>query len=306
MYNREIKERFLAEYEGGRKVSSRPNFEAIGEYEMSRDMDLAEMQISDAIEALKCIHIKTYGTAFGVLSMVRNYIKWCSENSVFNGVNTDLLTLTVDDIDASDELKAMLFASEYDLISAMRSVRPFDDGYYDVIVVLFGWLGIPQKQVTSIKINDVDFMNNTVCFDGLNIPFSEDIKNILHLYSKTKTGTRTKSDGERTVYRDDSYDTFVRKFSAPKQLGKKLTHSQIEDAVYLLNKAYVEQGNSPKFTSGSVMCSGGLRRVYDLERNGVDVFSIKNKNQVTQAYRVKAKLYEILWLYKNYKKAFNL
>lgn len=306
MYNREIKEQFLAEYEGGRKVSARINFESIGEYEELCGKDIAEMQISEAIEALKCVHIKTYGTAFGVLSFIRNYIKWCREKSVFNDINTDLAALTVDDIDISGELKAMLFASEDELIKAMRSVRPFDDGYYDVIVVLFVWLGIPQKQITSIKIDDVNLSDNVVVFDGVDIKFSDDIKDILSLYAKTKTGTRIKADGARIVYRDDSYDTFVRKFSAPKQLGKKITSSQIEDAVYLLNKAYVEQGNNPKFTSGSIMYSGGLRRVYELEQQGVDVFSIKNKNAVIQAYRAKAKLYEILWLYKNYKKAFSL
>ena len=306
MYNQEIKERFLAEYEGGRKVSARINFESIGKYEELCGKDFAEMSACEAIEALKYVHIKTYGTAFGILSFVRNYIKWCREKSVFDNINNGLVSLTVDDIDISDELKTMLFTSEDELINAMRSVRPFDDGYYDVIVVLLVWLGIPQKQITSIKINDVNLSDSTVIFEDIEIKFSDSIRDILSLYAKTKTGARIQADSVRTVYRDDSYDTFVRKFSAPKQLGKKLTNSQIEDAVYLLNKAYVEQGNDPKFTSGSVMHSGGLRRVYELEKQGVDVFSIKNKNAVIQAYRVKAKLYEILWLYKNYKKAFNL
>ena len=100
---------------------------------------------------------------------------------------------------------------------------------------------------------------------------------------------------------DDTVDVVV-----TNQDLSAVSRAQIEDAVYLLNKAYVEQGNNPKFTSGSIMYSGGLRRVYELEQQGVDVFSIKNKNAVIQAYRAKAKLYEILWLYKNYKKAFSL
>lgn len=306
MYNPEVKERFLSEYEGGRKVSASAHFESMSKYEELCGKDFAEMNESEAIEALKHIHIKTYGTAFGVLSFVRNYLKWCRENSAFDNLNNSLVSLTVDDIDISDELKTMLFASEDELIGAMRSVRPFDDGYYDVIVVLLVWLGIPQKQITSVKINDVNLSDNVIVFDGMEIKFSDSIRDILSLYAKTKTGTRVQADTVRTVYRDDSYDTFVRKFSPPKQLGKKLTNSQIEDAVYLLNKAYVERGNDPKFTAGGIMHSGGLRRVYELEKQGMDVFSIKNKNAVIQAYRAKAKLYEILWLYKNYKKAFSL
>ena len=68
----------------------------------------------------------------------------------------------------------------------------------------------------------------------------------------------------------------------------------------------MEAGNSPRFTAGNVLASGALKRLYDLEQGGVDIFSIKNKDIVSETYRAKAKLYEILWLYKNYKKAFNL
>lgn len=306
MYNPEIKERFLTEYEGNRKIGARSNFEAIGIYEELCGKDLAEMQIYEAVEALKYIHIKTYGTAFGILSFVRSYVKWCAANSVFHNLNTGLSSLTVDDIDISDELKEMLFTSENELISAMRSVRLFDDGYYDIVVALFLWLGIPQKQITSIKINDVNLTDNIITFGDLTIPFSDSVKDVLSIYAKTKTGTRIKADGVRTVYRDDSFDTFVRKFCPIKQLGRKLTDSQIDDALYMLNKAYVDYGNSPRFTGGSLMQSGALRRVYELEQRGIDVFSIKNKNAVVQAYRVNAKLYSILWLYKNYKRAFNL
>lgn len=306
MYNQEIKERFLSEYDGNRKSGARQIFEVVSEYEAACNKDLAQMQKSEICEALKYAQIGTYSTAFGVLSFVRSYVKWCDDNLVFSGISVDDSMLVVDDIDISDSIQRLYFRTENELINCLKSVRPLDDGYYDIIVTLFSWLGIPQKQVANIKISDVDLENKTVRFDGAYIQFSDNIKEILALYAKTKTGTREAAGGQRVVYRDDSYDTFVRRFSPPKQLGKKITTSQIEDSVYLLNKAYVEAGNSPRFTGGNVLASGALRRVYELEQSGVDVFSIKNKDLVVNAYRVKAKLYEILWQYKNYKKAFNL
>ena len=306
MYNREIKERFLAEYEGNRKVSSRPVLDAIGIHEEACDKDFAEMQKQEAIEAIKYVHVGTYGTAFGVLSFIRSYIKWCSKNSVFCNLNTELSSLTVDDIDISDDLRAMLFKSEDELIAALRSVRPFDDGYHDVIVIVLAWLGLSQDQALSLGVDDVDFESHTIKLEDKVVKISDNIGEILRVYSRTKTGTRMNKNGPRIVYRDDSYNKFVRKFSSPAQLGKELTKKQLQSTLYILNESYVEAGNKPRFTSSNVMASGALYRVSELEHSGVDVFSIKYKKLVTDVYRVDAKLHEILWLYNNYKRAFNL
>ena len=305
MYNQEIKERFLEECDPIKK-GFRPMFEALGPCESFYRKDLAEMTAGEFFESSKVLSTGTYKTAADVLLRVKTYVKWCGENCASLVINQKLLDLKVEDIDTTQYLSKTIFRNEDELIREMKSVRPFDDGYYDVIVVLFSWLGIPQKYAIDVKVNDVDFEKKIVKFNGTEIPFSDNIGDILALYSKTKIGTRVNANGQRIVYRDDSYDTFIRRFSPPKQLGKKITNSQIEDAVYLLNKAYTEAGNAPRFTSGNVLASGALKRVYDLEQCGVDVFSVKNKDIVAKAYRAKAKLYEILWLYKNYKKAFNL
>lgn len=304
MYNREIKEQFLGECDPIKK-GFRPLFEAMDPCESFYGKDLAEMTVSEFTESSRVLSTGTYKTAADVLLRVKTYVKWCDENTDLV-INQKLLDLKVDDVDVTQYLSKTIFRSEDELICEMKSVRPFDDGYYDIIVMVFSWLGIPQKYVTDVKISDVDLEKKLIRFNGAEIPFSDNIMDILALYARTKIGTRVNANGQRVVYRDDSYDTFIRRFSPPKQLGKKITNSQIEDAVYLLNKAYMETGGSPRFTAGNVLASGALNRLYDLEQNGVDVFSIKNKDIVADTYRAKAKLYEILWLYKNYKKAFSL
>ena len=309
MYNQEIKERFLSEFTSDNRNSQTciSYIESIGVYEGEVCLDLAQMSMMDACRAVQHIDISTYGSAFAVISFVRNYIKWCLDNNAFDSINSGLLQMDVNDIDISDNLSRLLFISEQDFIDALKTVRPFDDGYYDVIVMAFAWLGVPQDKAVNLEIGDVDLLNMTARIsDTQTISISENIGDILITYNKTKTGSRILKQGVRTVYRDDSYGKFVRKFSAPKQLGKPLTKSQIQSAVYELNNAYVELGNPPRFTNSNILRSGALRRVYDLECSGVDVFSIKNKGLVLDTFVVKAKLHEILWLYKNYKRAFNL
>lgn len=307
MYNQEIKERFLVENIGEKNEKScRAKFDDIGVYELEINKDFSEMSIEEAKRAMQEAHVATYGSAFALLSQLRNYVKWCKANTAFSCVNEDLISLEVGDISVSEDMKQTVFKDEQDLIKELISVRTFDDGYYDVIVMVFSWLGITQNKLLNVKINDVDFENMIIFCDGEQIQFSESIKDILLRYSKTKRSTRMYKNGLREVFRDDSYDCFIRKFSAPKQLGKVLTKSQIQDSVYDLNASYMDLGHKSRFTISNVYTSGALHRVAQLERSGVDVFLMKNKNAVSGAFGDGSALHEILWLYKNYKAAFNV
>lgn len=308
MYNQEIKEKFLEEFTaGGRNEKScRAALEAISRHEDALGVDVARMTLPEIKRALTYVNARTYKSAFAAVTLVRAYVKWCSENKVFSNITPNIIALSVDDIDTSDDFRKILFRNEEEFIKALRSVRPFDDGYFDIIASVFFWLGFSTQQMMEIKIEDVDFENKTVTYDGVSITISDSFCEILQTYAKTKSGTRQSKNGPRLVYRDDSYNTFIRKFSPQNQLGQRLAKSQIEDAVYLLNKAYVSLGNESKFTSGNMIASGALARVYALECSGVDIRSLKNKFIVIDAFRAKAKLHEIHWMYDNYKKAFNL
>lgn len=308
MYNPGIKEEFLAGYDGGNRKSARPLFEATGVFESACCKDFAEMTFEEAISAIREAKIGSYGTAAAIPGMIKHYVKWCQDSRVFKDVNLDLLKIGVDDIDSSKYLKEMVFISEDELIHHLNSVRPYADGYPEVIVMLFAWAGIKQNDVASIKISDVDIDNRKVYLErrGMYIGFSDKIAEILRVYEKTKVGSRSSGGDNRDVFRDDSHDRFVRKYFPKGKSGDAFTSVQIKHIVNHLNYLYVSQGNHPRFTGSSVLISGALHRVWELEQSGVDVFSIKNKKAVSEAFLVEAKLYEILWLYRNYKKAFNL
>lgn len=288
--------------------SSSALVESISDYEASIGKDVAEMSFDEAKKAMSTANVGTYTSAATVALFVKKYVKWCNQNKVFDSVNLRLLDLTISDVDASVTLKRQLFISEEDLIKEMRRVRQFDDGYYEVIVLILAWLGVDRKDILTIKIDDVNFDSNEIMFrkDNRVIQMSKNIKDILYVFSRTKIGTRASNPRPREVYRDDSFDSFVRKFCPKEQLGLELTESQIIFATNRMNQAYVDLGNEPKFTHSNVAKSGALRRLYELEQSGVDVFSIRNKQIVKETFVIDDNLNRILWLYKNYKVAFNL
>ena len=310
MYNQEIKERFLAEYTaGGRNENTcRSILELIGIYEEAIQVDIAEMSHNDAVEAVRGTKTGSYGSAAHVASLIKSYARWCKDSGALSNVNCALMSISVDDIDSSRHLSTLLFKSEDDLISEMRSVRPFDDGYFEVVVLLFAWLGIDTRTSMSIKIDDVNIEDKFIKIesDGRIVQFSDAVADVISVYAKTKVGTRAARGETRQVYRDNSYDRFIRKFCPPKQLGKELTLSQVRSAISEMNQIYVEEGNESRLNTSNVMVSGALHRVWTLEQSGLDVFSVKNKSIVAEAFGLDAKPYEVLWLYKNYKAAFNL
>ena len=308
MYNQEIKEQFLAEYDGNRVISARPNLELISEYEERLQKDLAEMSFDEVVESVSGLNIGTYKTAAGIQSFIRSYVKWCDQFHKFKKVNLDLCSISADDIDCSKRIRELFFQSEDELIKELSSVRPFDEGYPETIATLLTWIGVKQSDIASIKISNVNLEKQWVYVPDRNlfVSFSDKIADIFRIYEKTKVGYRSSGGDSRPVFRDDSHDRYVRKYLPKGKSSDPFTSVQIKHITHHLNTVYVERDNPPKFTGSNVLMSGALYRVWQLEQSGVDVFAMKNKKMVVNAFVAKANLYEILWLYRNYKKAFNL
>lgn len=309
MYNQEIKEKFINFIMStGWSDSCISMFYVICESESAIDKDFAQMDVSEALEAMSHLSVSTYSSAYSRLSLARRYVEWCRDNRVFDNVNIQLLSIGINDIDSSSLINELTFRSEDDFIQSMRSVRPFDDGYYEVAALALAWIGLNQQQIMDLKTTDVDFENKTVFVKDIGtIHISDAICEVLYIYNKTKVASRDHKNGARNVYHDDSFGTFMRKFVPADKLGvRQLEKQQVQGAVHKMNKAYQSKGNGPKFTIPNVVMSGGLCRVWELEKSGVNVFQAKNKELVANAYRAKAKLHEVLWVYRNYKRAYNL
>lgn len=311
MYNQEIKERFLKSYTAGGKerAGCRAMFDTVCQYEESIGKDLSEMTSNELIEALKLVVIGAYKTAADIQSRIKAYVNWCEQNCRALEVNRQLLNLEIDDIDASAYFKKTIFKNEDELIFELESVRRFEDGFTEGMILLFAWIGIEQKDVLSVKIHDVNVIDRKVYLRKYDkfISFSERIADVFKIYERTKEGSRSAGGRSRPVYRDDSFYTYIRKYCPSSQLGvKPLDPNNIRKSINDINRLSVDQGKESRLRNGNVVASGALHRLRALEEQGIDVFSAKNRMVVIDAFGVSTKLYEIHWMYKNYKKAFNL
>lgn len=311
MYNQEIKEQFLQDYlaTGKEKNGCRAMFETVGQFEAISGKDLAEMSKDEVVQALESVDIGTYSSAAGIQSVIKAYVKWCMDNFPSMHFDRSLDYLEISDIDVSGFYSKTIFQNEDELIFELESVRHFDEGFTEGIILVFAWLGIEQKNALSVKIEDVNLTDRTIYLrdSGKIISFSERIADVLKVYERTKVGYRSAGGRERPVYRDDSFGNYIRRYCPASHLGvRPFDPANIRKSINDINQLYVAQGKESRLWNGNVVASGALYRIHTLELSGVDVFSLKNKDLVIEAFGVKSKLYEIHWMYRNYKRAFNL
>lgn len=310
MYNQEIKERFLRKYDPHGQSGSYAWFDAISVYEKTVDRDLAQMSLKEVIEALGRVNIGTYNTANSLKNFVRKYVLWCHETMAFDNVNLDTKSIKTADIDASRYLQNLWFSNEDDLLSKMKTVRDFDNGYYEVVVMIFAWIGIPQEKVLAIRKEDVDIQSRkiTIPDTGEIFEFSDKFAEVISEYANTNIATRKYRGDPPFVYKYDKTGLFVCRFCFPgEEEDAELTDSKIVTAISKMNQAYEAlSDHEGVFTYTNAQKCGAMNRVWQLERSGVDVFKMSNKGQLKSAFRLNSERREILWLYKNYKQAFSL
>ena len=313
MYNKEIKERFFRENEIKETYVAEEStfFEKIGVYESKISMDIAQMGRDSVVSAINSVEITEYSTAEHYMSILKNYTKWCLDNSVFDNPAGGALSLTIKDIDLAKILSKTLFRNDLEFVSAMRKVRTFDDGYPEPVYWAFAWLGVERKFVLSLKDSAVDLVNRVIYDEIGNVivdGFSDVIYNVLDQYVRCNSSTRENGSSITEVIKDRSVDTFIKKFCSKKsgKFGNEFTDNQITSYTAKLNRMYESLGYSQKLTYTNIQESGGLYRVFQLEQSGVDVFSKKNANLVQKAFRIPKQYYKIIWKYKFYKEAFDL
>lgn len=309
IYNPEIKNRFFSS-DFGKYASSQPFiFDQIGEKEREFGKDAAQMTREEAIRAVTSLDFDEMGTVSNTISVMSRYVKWCIQERVFPDVNVGFLSISPSDIDASGPIGELCFPSESAFISALASAAPFNVGNPAPPFLALTWLGLDRKTIASLRENEVDLTSRTVSHNGklLVSGFSDELLSIFREYTGLHESMRN-SRGPRTVSRDDSTGGFFKKYitSGSSKTGEEYAVRQLNAAVYLVNRAYVGQGNPPRLVITNVLRSGRLCTLLELERSGVDVFDKANREFVEEASRHIKDYRSILWQYRAFKKAFNL
>ena len=309
MYNQEIKERFLSESMKNIRFSLE-GFRKAEPIETKTGKDIAEMTREESLEVIREIGVSEYSSLRATITAFKNYVNWCQNNRVFKTIPGGFTELKPSDVGLSEELKYTLFKDEEDFLSALKSVREFDQGYPEPPVLCLVWSGLKAKEIIALKDNDVNMETQTVTVDGgiAVSGFSKAVAEVLQQYIDCKVAERDHYTGWRQVIKDYSTDFFLKRMlpRGNKDFGKPFGSSQISSAINKLNKKLEDDGNPARLKPDNVWNSGRYYAMWQAEQSGIDVTKPGNRQIVEDIFRHSKGYYSAIHMYKAYKEAFGL
>lgn len=316
MYNEEIKRKFLEWYYQGHKQNSQHlrYFEIVQPFEESVGKDIAELDSKEAKECLSTLEITSIGSVRNMISLFRQYLKWCDEYEVFQNIRAGFRNVKENEFDMSHSFSEVYFKDEDNFLQTLRAAREFDNGYPDVPYFIFSWLGLSKEYAVSVRESDVDLEDKviytpdgSICAMG----FSDEIRDILQTFKNCKVGTRGTGAGHRIVYKDMSTDVFIKRFlprgtKSADKAGTPYTTIQMDGQINKYKTFGLPEDLLKKLTYHNVLRSGIFSRLYAIEKSGVDVLAKENwflTAVINESYTGARNLRKN---YEEYKRAFNL
>lgn len=312
MYNQDIKERFLEHEKLSKSMHTGAIFsvfEKLSSAEEKIGKDIFQMSENEFVSAINELWYTEYGTIAVVVSDLRKYAQWCVSTGVFDTEPGYIVSTTPSDVDPTAAISRTFFRDEADFLATLSQLRDMSGGFSEVAMALLAWCGITAKEAYDLKDECVDLEAGVIRSNSGNILVSyiaPDIKEVLLQYRNTAEAPRSNGRSTYMVYRDNSADTFIRRFytknSAAK--GTPVSYNQLTKALSNLTKQAESLGLSKQFTQLNLSRSGYLHRILELEQEGLDLSSYEGKRTVCDLARG-TDIYAILWQYRYYKKAFN-
>ncbi len=315
LYNAEVKERFLATIEEERAAKTvRGHLKKFSQVEKEMGKDIAQMDIHDAIEATQELKIKGNTTLKNTLVSARKYVRWCIDKEAFPDCATGFDEIKSSDVKYSSP--NIFFMNEDDLINSMHQVCEFNLGRPEVPYMILCWIGLDKNDIIGLRDQQVDLENRVIySTDGkvLIRGMSDEVVNALSMYVSCQKATRQFGAGPRTLIKDTSVNTFIKKMipinvkSDDSGIGIPYKIGALDSLVTNLNTKY--QSFHPgydKITPKNALDSGRLFRLFMKECEiGDDVTSPKNQKLFDSIMHTEDKQQRTNYvsMYKKYKAA---
>lgn len=310
MYNEEIKLRFLSSDEKYSNTRGKQYLSDFAETERRLNKDIAEMNKAEVIQAFDEFGFDEYGTIKSAIAIIKTYVAWCIDNKVFQTIPEGIMYVKASDVDLSKSLQEQAFLNENALISTLRMVRNFDEGYPEPVVLCLAWLGLLKKEVLTLRDSQVDLVNRRIFDDKGNTIvswFSDEILEIFQQFVDCKSATRESGPVEKEVIKDMSTDFFLKKMVTRNstRFGQPFSLVQLDSALNKLINKSKELGIERPLTFLNVWRSGRFFQMWMTEARGIDVMSPKNRPVVEEIFRNSKNYHDAKKMYGFYKKAFN-
>lgn len=319
-YNNEVKQRYLDTLCRKDKINrANKMFSTASERETELKRDLGLWGHDDVVWLLNQLATIDIVTLNKQIVEVYAYQQWHLQT--VQAINSDLFDRSVvacnqkkvakEDIDFTETIKHNLVLDFSEVVTAMKAVIPFDEGIVVPPLLCFAWLNINIEDAVRIPYDGVRWSTRQIFNEQGNLLVDDvpsDIYDILWQYANTSVG----KSGRKTVY---PYHTgyFLRPFlprgyETPCEPIKVNTASA---AIYRVNQRIKDLSlDCCEVTYANIQKSGQFQMMLDKEP--MSLYSTEGRAFVNelcgnnQKDFLKSRIYDVLYIYEQYKKAFNL
>lgn len=265
MFHENLRKRFIQETYGDSSLAKAATsiFNALEKYEGLWGRDICTQGVREVTEALDgIVGMRSQGHRL-YTNVLRDYLRWCVANGVPGA--------TLDALDAQPSgllkmktrtVRSPLHMQRFlDTVFAPDEMRTHDCVYRCMLWMAYG--GLPDRFVTEVQTQDVDFSHMLVCHAGYEVPIYREASVAFHACAEFSDFRLTRGDVERFRPRYESRQ-LLRGFQSDATIEQLRTES-----IRKITAAIKAGRTDIKLSYSRAYLSGLFYRAYEKEMAGI-------------------------------------
>lgn len=271
MYNEELKTRFIADYANEKSTyrATTRILRRLEKYEKQWGADFCTKSTEELRPVVDEVTGMRYESTVVVLSILREYVKWCINNGV-PGACDGMLSIRVAGI---GNIKKRMVASPLHLKTYLDTIlHPVDEGTIDNTYRCFFWMiyaGVDENYVMSISKRNIDLKNREIRCGSNYYPIYPEALDSFESVVKLKKFKYIHPNykKEEPTYKERiPGNSILRGVSSDKVLVKLK-----EQITARITRAIADGKTELRLSSNRAALSGIFYRLYDRERAGLPI-----------------------------------
>lgn len=280
-------------------------------FERKFSKDLGYFTKSEILEYINNVASTRPATVVNYLSMIERYQRFLRTDTE----QDDIPKIAKEEVDFESALQKKVFLSFSEVINPVSDVVSIYQGSPVPAALAFAWLGIPCKIAVKLKVDQVNLkagIINAPEFGIGPISFGKDeprALDTLRAYASMTTAYRNQNPNSRSFeVRFVESDYFLRPIRSEnsKKTATKFATTNIKGYISDAQDDLESAGFQKPITYKNVQFSGELHKAYSLEKKGIDFSDKNNEDILLSCFETRSHSYHTTFIYRKYKKAFNL
>jgi hypothetical protein len=258
----------------------------------------------------------SYSARASLLTIARDYCKWCVDNNIEEGATTENVdAITVKNIDPTQVIRMQRVKDWQELETKINDAFGIIDekDYSAYQVYLLSWLafvGIPVEDATYLKHSDIDLRNKIIRMTStdVEIDIPDNIVELIKTINESEVMAVTNSIGKTRLWdveRGEFVICYVKSDHKVSSTREAKIHNILSRCYAYFNDRYLEKtGNAIKLSYNKIFESGKYNKLYKIEQAGKTI----TKDEIAQMFNTNTynSAMRKLTDYKQWKNAFKL